>query len=66
MSAGITKHFTHLGEPVTFRSLVQRYCLSYNVIWKRYRVGDRGERLVRPLEAKFGRRMPPDWNVGNK
>lgn len=56
MSNGVTTRFTHQGKRVTFRTLCERFGLPYYVIWRRYTRGDRGARLVRPLESKFGHR----------
>lgn len=56
MSNGVTTRFWHLGRRATFRALCKRYGLPYYVVWRRYTAGDRGTRLVRPLESKFGHR----------
>ena len=44
----------HDGARTTFRTLCVAYGLRYDTLWVRYRKGDRGARLVRPTEAKYG------------
>jgi hypothetical protein len=56
MSQGITTKIRHLGKLVTFRTLCRRFNLPYYVLWRRYKRGDRGARLVRPVETKYGHR----------
>lgn len=55
---------THESRRTTFRTLCDRYGLRYDTLWVRYRKGDRGARLVRPTEAKYGHRG--NWNLGNE
>jgi hypothetical protein len=56
MSNGVTTRFRHMGKRVTFRTLCERFGLPYYVLWRRYARGERGERLVRPVETKYGHR----------
>ncbi len=56
MSNGVTTRFRHQGKRVTFRTLCERYALPYYVLWRRYARGERGARLVRPVESKYGHR----------
>lgn len=56
MSNGVTTRFRHQGRRVTFRTLCERFGLPYYVVWRRYARGERGERLVRPVETKYGHR----------
>lgn len=56
MSNGVTTRFRHFGRRVTFRTLCERYALPYYVLWRRYARGERGARLVRPVESKYGHR----------
>lgn len=56
VSQGITTRIRYGGQLVTFRALCKLTGLSYYVIWRRYSRGDRGARLVRPVESKYGHR----------
>lgn len=56
MSNGVTFRFRHQGKRVTFRTLCERFALPYYVLWRRYARGERGARLVRPVEKKYGHR----------
>ncbi len=57
MSQGVRTPFWWKGKRVTFRTLSERFKLPYYVLWRRYhRFGDRGDRLVRPVETKYGHR----------
>lgn len=56
MSQGITTRIRHGGKRVTFRTLMAMSGLPYKVLWRRYRDGDRGARLIRPVEEKYGHR----------
>ena len=56
MSQGIPTRFQHQGRRVTFRTLCAACGIPYKVLWRRYRDGDRGLRLIRPVEAKYGHR----------
>lgn len=53
MSQGIR---TMIEMTFTFRTLSKLTGIPYKVLWRRYARGDRGERLVRPVEAKYGHR----------
>jgi hypothetical protein len=51
----------HSNRLTTFRTLCKRYGLRYSTLWVRYQKGDRGARLVRPTEAKYGHRG--QWGI---
>jgi hypothetical protein len=50
------RHIKHQGKRVRFRALCAKFGLSYKTLWGRYQRGDRGERLVRPADAKYAHR----------
>lgn len=44
----------HNGVPMSLRELSDVSGVNYNTLLKRYRMGDRGEKLTRPVERKPG------------
>lgn len=56
MSQGIPTRIKHAGKRWTFRTLCAACGVPYKVLWRRYRDGDRGARLIRPVEVKYGHR----------
>ena len=61
MSQGVPTKFWHLGKRMTFRTLSAACAVPYKVLWRRYRDGDRGMRLVRPVESQYAHRG--SWGV---
>lgn len=60
MTQGVLTRIRHQGKRATFRTLAAMWGVPYKVLWRRYRDGDRGQRLIRPVEVKYGHRGR--WN----
>lgn len=47
------------GETYVLSELAEMYDLPYPTVWQRYKQGDRGERLIRPIEIKHRPKKKP-------
>ena len=45
-------HVTVNGTEYVLSELAEQFNLPYPTVWQRYKQGDRGERLIRPIETK--------------
>lgn len=47
----------HQGEPLSLRELSSISGIAYSTLQNRYRRGDRGDELLRPVDSKYSRQV---------